>query len=133
MTHEEQTVPLVEEFYEELRRLCGPLDFWVRWTPNYFLLLLLDVTPEETAGVVYRLRARMERWWQQQPAAPTVPPIEWRYRTVGSLGASGDILREVRGLMEPGQFVATPMAGVWQPKVDAAGLGPAQPEGKGGM
>jgi hypothetical protein len=128
LAQQEETESVVDEFYEEIRRLCRPLDFWVRWTPHSFLLVLLDVTPDETAGVVYRLRSRMERWWQDQPDAESIPKVEWRYRTVGSLGATGDVLREVRSLMEPAQFVPTPMAGVWQPKSEM--LGHANPDGE---
>jgi hypothetical protein len=111
---DEETRPAVEEFYQEMRRQCRPLDFWVRWTPHSFLLVLLDITPEETAGVLYRLRARLVQWWEQRTDVAWQPSFEWRYRTVGTLGASGDILREVAGLMQPDQFVATPMADVWQ-------------------
>jgi hypothetical protein len=129
LAYREETHPVVDEFYRELRQECRPLDFWVRWSPNSFLLLLLDVTADETAGIVYRLRTRMEQWWKQQPAVAFVPRVEWRYRTVGSLGASGDILREVQTLMDPAQFVATPMDGVWQPKT--AGPAPLEFERKG--
>ena len=114
LAYSEETHPLVDDFYQALRQECRPLDFWVRWSPGSFLLILLDVSADEAAGVVYRLRTRMEQWWQHQPGASFVPRIEWRYRTVGSLGASGDILREVHSLMDPAQFVATPMDGVWQ-------------------
>jgi hypothetical protein len=131
LAHGEQTHSVIAGFYEEIRRLCRPLDFWVRWTPNSFLLLLLDVTPEETAGVVYRLRSQMQHWWEQQPDAASIPNVEWRYRTVGGLGASGDILREVRSLMEPAQFVPTPMPGVWQPKGEPTAAVALQLEGKG--
>jgi hypothetical protein len=131
LAYREETHPVVEELYEELRRQCRPLDFWVRWTPNSFLLVLLDVTAEEAAGVVYRLRARMEQWWEQQPGTAFVPRVDWRYRTVGSLGASGDILRDVRSLLEPAQFVATPMTGVWQPKGETAPAAPPESDHQG--
>lgn len=114
---EEQNRPLAEEFYQELRRHCRPLDFWVRWTPNSFLLVLLDISSEETAGLVYRIRSKMERWWEQQAGIGFSPKFEWRYRAVGGLGSSGDILREVHSLMDPSQFVPTPIAGVWQAKI----------------
>src|SRR3990170_145205 len=128
---EERNRPVAEEFYQEMRRHCRPLDFWVRWTPNSFLLVLLEVSPEETAGVVYRLRSRMDHWWAQQAEIASSPRFEWRYRTVGGLGASGDILREVRSLMEPDLFVPTPMAGVWQAKGDPQGALTQEPLTKG--
>jgi hypothetical protein len=113
---DEETRPVVEEFFLEMRRLCRPLDFWVRWTPHSFLLVLLEVSPQEAAGVVYRLRSQFNQWWEQQDEVPSRLRSEWRYRTVGSLGSSGDIVREVRNLMEHDQFVATPMPDVWQSK-----------------
>jgi len=113
---EEGARPAIEEFYEEMRRHCRALDFWVRWTPHSFLLVLLDITPEETAGVVYRLRARLTQWWAQRTEVSCQPSFQWHYRTVGTLGAGGDILREVASLMQPDQFVPTPMSDVWQPK-----------------
>ena len=116
LTLEESGRTALGEFYSEMRRQCRPLDFWVRWTPHSFLLALLDVNPEETAGVVYRLRARLLQWWGQRTEMSHEPSLQWRYRTVGNLGAGGDILREVAALMQPDQFVATPMSDVWQPK-----------------
>lgn len=111
---EEQNLPVAEEFYQEMRRHCRALDFWLRWSPNSFLLILLEVSPEETSGVVYRLRSRLDHWWNQQVETAAPGPFEWRYRTVGSIGSSGDVLQEVRSLMEPGLFVPTPVAGIWQ-------------------
>ncbi|MBI2819639.1 MAG: hypothetical protein HYX73_06650 [Acidobacteria bacterium] len=111
---EEQNRPVAEEFYQEMRRHCRPLDFWLRWSPNSFLLVLLEVSAEETAGVVYRLRSRLNHWWNQQTERSSPAGFEWRYRTVGTIGSSGDVLREVRSLMEPDLFVPTPIAGVWQ-------------------
>jgi hypothetical protein len=113
---DESSRPAVEEFFQEMRRQCRPLDFWVRWSAQSFLLVLLDITPEETAGIVYRLRTRLQQWWESRHELAFQPSTEWRYRTVGTLGGGGDILREVADLMQPEQFVATPMTGVWQPK-----------------
>jgi len=115
-----ETRPAMGEFFREIKRNCRALDFWVRWTPNSLLLVLLDVQEEEVAGVVYRLRARLEKWWEQQAGMSTSPQIEWRYLTAGRLGTSGDILQEVRNLLEPERFVPTPMAGVWQAKEPVA-------------
>ena len=131
LAYREDARAVVDEFYQALRQECRPLDFWVRWSPNSFLLVLLDVSADEAAGVVYRLRTRMEQWWRHQSAAPFVPHVEWRYRTVGSLGASGDILREVQGFMDPAQFVATSMEGVWQAKADSSAPAPLQVESRG--
>lgn len=127
---EEQYRPFAGNFYQELRRNSRALDFWVRWTPNSFLLVLLDVSPEETAGVVYRLRSRLDHWWVQQAEAAFPAHFEWWYRTVGSFGASGDILREIRSLMEPDQFVPTPMTDVWQARAEPAALADAPAAGE---
>jgi len=129
---EGETRPVVEEFYQEIRRQCRPLDFWLRWNANSFLLVLLEVPAEETAGVVYRLRSRLQQWWRSQTEISADPHFQWHYRTVGSLGASGEILREVRSLMEHDQFVATPMDGVWQSKADPPAAAFAGAVEKGG-
>ncbi len=118
-----ETRSVMEDFFRELRLQCRPLDFWVRWTPNALLLVLLQVNEQDVAGVVYRLRGRLERWWDLQDSLTAVPRHEWRYLTVPRLGASGDILEEVRGLLEPDNFVSTPMADVWQPKTNPPGTG----------
>jgi hypothetical protein len=116
---ERETRPMIEGFFQEIKRHCRPLDFWVRWSPNSLVLVLLEVKQEEVAAVVYRLRARLGHWWDQQSATPARPRTEWRFTTVGNLGASGDILKEVQNLLEPDRFVPTPMTGVWQPKEPA--------------
>jgi len=123
MWSDPETRPVVEAFFREIRLQCRPLDFWVRWTPASLLLVVLQVNEQDVAGVVYRLRGRMERWWDQQDSITAVPRHEWRYRTVPRLGATGDILEEVRGLLEPDNFVPTPMADVWQPKTNPPGTG----------
>ena len=118
-----ETRPVIEAFFREIRLQCRPLDFWVRWTPASLLLVVLQANEPEVAGVVYRLRGRLERWWDLQDSLTVVPRHEWRYRTVPRLGATGDILEEVRGLFEPDNFVPTPMADVWQPKTNPPGTG----------
>ena len=128
---EERNRPVAEEFYQEMRRHCRPLDFWVRWTPNSFLLVLLELSPEETIGVVYRLRSRLDHWWEQQSEIVTPARFEWRYRSVGSLGSSGDVLREVRSLMEPDLFVPTPIADVWQARVESLEISESELAEKG--
>jgi hypothetical protein len=128
---DEQNRPVAEEFYREMRRHCRALDFWLRWSPNSFLLILLEVSPEETAGVVYRLRSRIDHWWNQQAEIAAPGKFEWRYRTVGSIGSSGDVLREVRSLMEPELFVPTPIAGIWQARGEGLESRESEPAWKG--
>ena len=123
MWSDPETRPVVEAFFREIRLQCRPLDFWVRWTPTALLLVVLQVNEQDVAGVVYRLRGRSERWWEQQDSLTTVPRHEWRYRTVPRLGATEDILEEVRRLLGPDNFVATPMANVWQPITNPPGTG----------
>ena len=128
---EEQYRPFAGKFYQELRLDSRALDFWVRWTSNSFLLVLLEVSPEQASEVVYRLRSRLDHWWAQQPEVAFPTHFEWRYRTVGSLGASSDILREIRSLMEPDLFVPTLVPDVWQARAEPAALGDAAAAGKG--
>ena len=128
---DEQNRPVAEEFYQEMRRYCRALDFWLRWSPNSFLLVLLEVSAEETAGVVYRFRSRLNHWWIQQTEIAAPARFEWRYRTVGSLGSSGDVLREVRSLMEPDLFVPTPIADIWQAPGESPESFERDPAGKG--
>ena len=123
MWSDPETRPVVEAFFREIRLQCRPLDFWVRWTPTALLLVVLQVNEQDVAGVVYRLRGRSERWWEQQDSLTTVPRHEWRYRTVPRLGATEDILEEVRRLLGPDNFVATPMVNVWQPITNPPGTG----------
>jgi len=123
MWSDPKTRPVVEAFFREIRLQCRPLDFWVRWTPTALLLVVLQVNEQDVAGVVYRLRGRSERWWEQQDSLTTVPRHEWRYRTVPRLGATEDILEEVRRLLGPDNFVATPMVNVWQPITNPPGTG----------
>ena len=80
--------------------------------------------------MVHHLRSRLSHWWEQQTEIGSPPHVEWRYRPVGSLGATGDILREVRDLMEPDQFIPTPMADVWQPKNESTGDSASDADGK---
>ena len=128
---EEHNRPVAEEFYREMRRHCRALDFWLRWGPNSFLLVLLEVPANETPGVVYRLRSRLVQWWNQQTEIAAPAHSEWRYRTVGSLGSSGDVLREVRSLMEPEQFIPTPIADIWQARGESLEPSAPEPAGKG--
>jgi hypothetical protein len=108
------TRPAMADFFQEIKRNCRALDFCVRWTPNSLLLVLLDMEENELAGVVCRLRERLERWWGQRTAV--APRMEWRYMTTGRLGGSGDVLGEVRDLLAPERFVPTSVAGVWEAK-----------------
>ena len=128
---EEQNRLVAQEFYQEMRRHCRSLDFWLRWGPNSFLLVMLEVSSEETAGVVYRLRSRLVSWWNQQTEIPMPAGFEWRYRAVGSLGSSGDVLREVRSLMEPDQFIPTPIADIWQARGESMAAKDVEPAGQG--
>jgi hypothetical protein len=123
MWNDPETRPVIEAFFREIRLQCRPLDFWVRWTPASLLLVVLQVSEQDVPGVVRRLRGSLEQWWGQQDSITAVPRHEWRYRTVPRLGAKGDVLDEVRGLLEPDAFVPTSVADVWQPKTSTSGTG----------
>jgi len=99
------TRPISEELVRQVRRLCRPIDAVLRWSPDSFLLVFPEVTRQELPGISFRFRTQLERWAQNHLDSE---PLEFQVRGVTSenLGLSGDILAEVRYLLESEQAKA---------------------------
>jgi GGDEF domain-containing protein len=106
------TRPVGEELVRQIRRLSRPIDALLRWSPDSFLLVFPEVTRQELPGISFRFRTQLERWVQTHVDSD-LPEFQLRGVTSDNLGVSGDILQEVRRLLENGQLgaAAQPEAG----------------------
>ncbi|MCZ6491926.1 MAG: hypothetical protein O7A06_15530 [Acidobacteria bacterium] len=54
------------ELIGQLKQLCRPLDSLLRWSPDSFLLVLSDISPDELPTIQHRVERELEKWLEHR-------------------------------------------------------------------
>lgn len=90
------------ELIGQLKRLCRPLDSLLRWSPDSFLLVLSDISPDELPTIQHRVERELEKWLENRFEAASRPVLGLRSFSSSGLDTTIDILTQIQHLLDDG-------------------------------
>jgi len=87
------------ELIGQLKQLCRSLDSLLRWSPDSFLLVLSDISPDELPTIQHRVERELRKWLENCFEATASPALILRSFSSSGLDSASDILNQVQRLL----------------------------------